>query len=315
MQHVAGDRVERRERLVHEQHVAVLRERPGQRDALAHAAGQLVRRLPPEPSRRTSSSRRWASSRRSPPCRRPRRRSASSTFCAAVSHGNSAGSWNISAGRLPATCTSPWVGSSSPATRLSSVDLPQPLAPSRQTNSPGATSRDTSSRTTGPRPKRLVTPRTETAGSAVPCGAAVGRGVEVVVIGLLLVGRASGSRPGASDAEAAVGDLRLAGGLEHGVERAEVVDARRGRARSCRCRPPSRPWRSSSATRRSGPGSASRSSKDAFEHRLRQGLAGVLEDLLVDDLSAPPRSWRRPRSVASTRPASSASTTAGFFCR
>ena len=45
VQQVAGDRVQRRERLVHEQHVAVLRERPGQRHALAHAAGQLVRPL------------------------------------------------------------------------------------------------------------------------------------------------------------------------------------------------------------------------------------------------------------------------------
>ena len=42
--------------------------------------------------------------------------------------------------------------------RLRSVDLPQPDAPSRHTNSPGAISSDTSSRTTGPVPKRLETP-------------------------------------------------------------------------------------------------------------------------------------------------------------
>ena len=45
MEQVAGHRVERAERLVHEQHVGVLRERAGERDALAHAAGQLVRPL------------------------------------------------------------------------------------------------------------------------------------------------------------------------------------------------------------------------------------------------------------------------------
>ena len=58
---------------------------------------------------------------------------------AAVSHGNSAGSWNMSATR-PDADTSPEVGCSSPATRESSVDLPQPDAPIRQVNSPGETS-------------------------------------------------------------------------------------------------------------------------------------------------------------------------------
>ena len=42
MQQVAGDRVQGRERLVHEQQGAVLGEGPGQGDALAHAAGELV---------------------------------------------------------------------------------------------------------------------------------------------------------------------------------------------------------------------------------------------------------------------------------
>ena len=58
---------------------------------------------------------------------------------AAVSHGNSAGSWNMSATR-PDADTSPEVGCSSPATRESRVDLPQPDAPIRQVNSPGGTS-------------------------------------------------------------------------------------------------------------------------------------------------------------------------------
>src|SRR5690349_6733459 len=45
VQHVAGDGVERGERLVHEQHGAVLGERAGQRHALPHAAGELVHPL------------------------------------------------------------------------------------------------------------------------------------------------------------------------------------------------------------------------------------------------------------------------------
>src|SRR4051812_46092049 len=44
---VAGDGVERRERLVHEQDPTLLRERPGERHALAHAARQLVDALVP----------------------------------------------------------------------------------------------------------------------------------------------------------------------------------------------------------------------------------------------------------------------------
>ena len=79
----------------------------------------------------------------------PWARSAISTLPAAVSHGNSAGSWNMNATpRLPAPSpapvdTSPEVGCSRPATSASKVDLPQPDAPIRQVNSPGATSSDT----------------------------------------------------------------------------------------------------------------------------------------------------------------------------
>ena len=42
---VAGLRVERRERLVHQQHVGIGGERAGEADALLHAAGQLVREM------------------------------------------------------------------------------------------------------------------------------------------------------------------------------------------------------------------------------------------------------------------------------
>src|SRR5215471_21119195 len=48
MQQVPGHGVQRAERLVHEQHVGVLGQRPGQRHPLPHATGQLVRPLVPE---------------------------------------------------------------------------------------------------------------------------------------------------------------------------------------------------------------------------------------------------------------------------
>ncbi len=67
-------------------------------------------------------------------------------LAATVSHGNRAGSWNISATRRPPVTTCPQVGESSPATSESSVLLPQPEAPIRQTNSPSATVSETLSR-------------------------------------------------------------------------------------------------------------------------------------------------------------------------
>ena len=64
---------------------------------------------------------------------------------------------------------SPAVGLSSPATSESIVDLPQPDAPIRQVNSPGATESDTWSRAwtaAGPRPYTLETPASMTAADA-----------------------------------------------------------------------------------------------------------------------------------------------------
>src|SRR5258708_21929294 len=72
---------------------------------------------------------------------------------------------------LPATETSPVVGSSKPATMRSKVDLPQPDAPIRQTNwpSPIATSiRPSASISPSPAAKRLVTPRITTCGRCDP---------------------------------------------------------------------------------------------------------------------------------------------------
>ncbi len=48
---------------------------------------------------------------------------------------------------LPSCRIEPRVAGSRPATSRSRVDLPQPLGPSRATNSPGATDSETSSST------------------------------------------------------------------------------------------------------------------------------------------------------------------------
>ena len=88
-------------------------------------------------------------------------------FCPAVSHGNSAASWNIRAGP-PAVVTVPGGRGVQTAIRFSRVDFPHPEAPSRQTNSPGATDRlMLSSAATLPRRpvKTLVTASMMTAAS------------------------------------------------------------------------------------------------------------------------------------------------------
>src|SRR5882724_10965797 len=69
---------------------------------------------------------------------------------------------------LPATKTSPDVGSSKPATMRSNVDLPQPDAPIRQTNCPWSivrSIRPSASTSPSPTAKRLVTPRIATCGT------------------------------------------------------------------------------------------------------------------------------------------------------
>ena len=99
-------------------------------------------RLSPNPSRCTADTN-WSTRARRSAFGTPARRSGSSMLAATVSHGKSADSWNIKAGR-PATSTVPDVGVSSPATRLRIVDLPQPDVPIRQTNSPRPTSTSTS---------------------------------------------------------------------------------------------------------------------------------------------------------------------------
>ena len=142
---VAGHGVEGAEGLVHEQDVGVLGQGPGQRHPLAHAAGQLVGplRRRSRPGARGRAARRPARGAR--PGGRPAAAAPARRCGGTVSHGNSAGSWNIRAVR-PSTSTRPAVGRSSPATSVSSVDLPQPEAPTRQTNSPARTSSEMRSR-------------------------------------------------------------------------------------------------------------------------------------------------------------------------
>ncbi len=139
VQHVAGHRVERAERLVHEEHVGLLGERTGERDPLAHAAGQLVRQLVAEGCRGSRGRAARSALRVALRAWSLRILSGSSTLPRAVSHGKSADSWNISVVRASPVSTVPALGRSRPATMLSSVLFPQPDAPSRQTNSPGAT--------------------------------------------------------------------------------------------------------------------------------------------------------------------------------
>ena len=149
-------RVERGERLVHQQHARVGDE--GARDgaALAHAAGELVRIVPAElgqadelergldPLGRLGAAARRASSGRS---RRCSRRSSRET---ARSPGTP---WRSRTGQPGASIVSvPLDCRSRPARMRSSVDFPQPDGPTMQTNSPGAIERSMpSSASTWPR--------------------------------------------------------------------------------------------------------------------------------------------------------------------
>src|SRR5207245_267335 len=95
------------------------------------------------------------------------------TFSRTVIQGNSAYSWKTIARagsgwttRLPKARISPALGRVNPAMAFRSVDLPQPEGPSRQTNSPAATSRSMRSSATIA-PNSLRTPRTSRAASGM----------------------------------------------------------------------------------------------------------------------------------------------------
>src|SRR6185295_2817208 len=106
---------------------------------------------------------------------RPASSRGSMTFSSAVSAGSSWNDWNTkpsmrprsSARRSssswkrswPSMCTEPLVGVSSPASSASSVDLPEPEAPTTASASPGVTARSMSRRmTSSPLPLRTTLP-------------------------------------------------------------------------------------------------------------------------------------------------------------
>ena len=160
VQQVAGHRVERTERLVHEQHVGVLRERAGERYPLAHAAGELVWPLAAEPAEVHG-----LEEFRSPLTALGFGHALGAQRELDVARGGEPGkqaSFLEHHRDLPPTSPAPFIarghltgGGRPSATSDSSVLLPHPEAPMRQTNSPGATSSDTRSRAgvaDGPRP-------------------------------------------------------------------------------------------------------------------------------------------------------------------
>ena len=175
---VAGDRVEGAERLVHQQHVGVLGERPGQGDALAHAARQLVRALVGELAEAHEVEQLARPARRSAVRDAAAASSAARRWPAAVRHGSSADSWNISAVR-PSTPTSPAVGGRARRRReqrrlaaARGADEAHELAPADG----AARCRRGRARAPGPSPKRLETSRMSTATGLAGAGPTANRG-------------------------------------------------------------------------------------------------------------------------------------------
>jgi hypothetical protein len=105
----------------------------------------------------------------------------SSAFWSAVRHGSSVGRWNISATSCLGSVTSrpltemlPSLSGMRPAMRRSSVDLPQPLGPTIETNSPGVASKLTWSTARTPPSNCLTASVTEIVprappGASAPC--------------------------------------------------------------------------------------------------------------------------------------------------
>ena len=145
LQRLAGQGVERAERLVQQEHGRTGHQRAGEGGALRHAAGQrLGQRLGEAargPTRAIS-----AAARRSRSVRGRWRGRPNATLSMTSSHGIRRGSWNTmpTLGEGPVERCAvqemrPWLGASSPATRRRSVLLPQPLAPTTARISPSAT--------------------------------------------------------------------------------------------------------------------------------------------------------------------------------
>ena len=152
----AGDLVERRERLVHQQHLRLGDQRARDRHPHLHAAGQFARiglREIGEADARSAASMR--------PALRPRRRRASRngsrTLPRTVAHGIRVGSWNTKPipGCAAPPCrdirTVPVAGCAQARRSMrSAVDLPQPEGPSSDRNSPSRTARSRPSSATTP---------------------------------------------------------------------------------------------------------------------------------------------------------------------
>ena len=146
---LAGHLVEGAERLVHQQQPRALGERARDRDALLHAAGELVGVPVGEVAEADQLDQLARARPASGACRRRAARAAarcSRAPCARAA-GRPAGRRCRSPGRAgpggrscrtPRPC--PALGASRSAMRRSSVDLPQPLGPISETNSPAATS-------------------------------------------------------------------------------------------------------------------------------------------------------------------------------
>ncbi len=140
-QGLGGQHVERRERLVHQQHRRMHHQRAREADPLAHAARQLLRigaleAVEADQVDGRQRALRCRSAGATPCASRP-----ISTFCSTVSQGNSAKVWNTIAtsARGPddglARDQTPRrsVAGIRPAMMRSSVDLPQPERPSNET--------------------------------------------------------------------------------------------------------------------------------------------------------------------------------------
>ena len=213
--HVAPDqRVERGERLVEEQQRRVVGQRPGQADALLHAAGELVGvgllvARQARPGRRSRRPSRGAPSCR---CRGPRGRRRRCRSPGGAAAGRSAGRPSrrgCGAARAararwppvmswPSITTVPAVGSISRVRQRTSVDLPEPDRPITTKTSPGATSKETS-----------LTPTTQPVFSFRSARDSSASGVPMILSAL---GRRSsrGSAPtGASPSEPRCGSARM----------------------------------------------------------------------------------------------------------
>ena len=139
----ARQRVERAERLVEAQQRLAAEQRAQERDALAHAAGELVRARVLEALEAERREQRLRALARLRPRPAPWMRSASAALSSASSHGSSRSRWGISTAGAAATL--PALGARSPQTSSSSVVLPQPEGPTSATISCSATANVTSS--------------------------------------------------------------------------------------------------------------------------------------------------------------------------